>query len=162
MDERSTDSELEKRVTGGRCPRRIDCIDMLLIVSLVLSGGMLAGGLAWPSLVAWMNRPRAGVQQRMRLDATADKDRPAVAIDYLLYLPEGYGRGNRDWPLVVFFLHGAGERGNDLGKVGRSGPPGLVAEGRAFPFLLVSPQCPSDRRREPSALLRLIDHLAAR
>lgn len=59
---------------------------------------------------------------------------------YLVHLPEGYERGDRTWPLVVF-LHGAGERGADLGRVAVHGPPRLVAEGRTFPFILVSPQC---------------------
>lgn len=60
---------------------------------------------------------------------------------YLVQLPEGYASDGRAWPLVVF-LHGSGERGADLQKVAKHGPPKLVAEGRRFPFILVSPQCP--------------------
>jgi predicted peptidase len=43
-------------------------------------------------------------------------------------------------PLVVF-LHGKGERGADLRLLERHGLPRLIAEGRSFPFLAVSPQC---------------------
>lgn len=59
----------------------------------------------------------------------------------LVQLPKGYEQGDREWPLVVF-LHGSGERGSDLQKVAVHGPPKLVAQGREFPFILVSPQCP--------------------
>ncbi|HSW44924.1 MAG TPA: hypothetical protein VLM89_05085 [Phycisphaerae bacterium] len=34
----------------------------------------------------------------------------------MLYLPSDYGTPGKRWPLVLF-LHGAGERGNDLEKV---------------------------------------------
>lgn len=71
-------------------------------------------------------------------------DNPAEKLEYLLYLPEGYGRGKEPWPLVIF-LHGSGERGHDLSKVEIHGPPKL-AESEGFPFILVSPQCPSDVR----------------
>ena len=64
-----------------------------------------------------------------------------VSANYLLYLPKGYGEGKKDWPLVLF-LHGSGERGEDLQKVKTHGPPKLVAQGKEFPFILVSPQCP--------------------
>lgn len=60
---------------------------------------------------------------------------------YLVQLPKDYGRDDREWPLVVF-LHGSGERGTDLQKVAVHGPPKLAAQGREFPFILVSPQCP--------------------
>lgn len=60
---------------------------------------------------------------------------------YLVQLPKEYREDGPAWPLVVF-LHGSGERGSDLQLVARHGPPKLVAQGREFPFILVSPQCP--------------------
>ena len=61
---------------------------------------------------------------------------------YLLYLPQDYGKDkNRRWPLVLF-LHGMGERGDDLQELKATGPPQMVANGKQFPFILVSPQCP--------------------
>lgn len=69
----------------------------------------------------------------------------AVKISYLAALPEGYeGDVDRRWPLVVF-LHGAGQRGNDLRKITKHGLPCLVEEGKRFPFILLSPQCPEDQ-----------------
>jgi predicted peptidase len=65
-----------------------------------------------------------------------------VTRHYLLYLPKDYQQEkSKRWPLVLF-LHGMGERGEDLNLVTRHGPPKLVEAGHEFPFLLVSPQCP--------------------
>ncbi|HYV38351.1 MAG TPA: PHB depolymerase family esterase [Gemmataceae bacterium] len=61
-------------------------------------------------------------------------------FNYLLYLPEGYGKEDKKWP-VMMFLHGAGESGNDLAKVRKHGPP-KIAEAKKFPFIVVSPQSP--------------------
>ena len=67
-----------------------------------------------------------------------------VEANYLLYLPEGYETSTQKWPLMLF-LHGAGERGDDLSKVEVHGPPKLIAqEHKQFPFVIVSPQCPED------------------
>ena len=67
----------------------------------------------------------------------------SVHLDYLLYLPDEYPESNRDWPLILF-LHGAGERGNDLEKLKVHGPPKLIAgQNKEFPFVIVSPQCPA-------------------
>lgn len=81
----------------------------------------------------------------------------SVAIDYLLYLPQDY-ESQEQWPLVLF-LHGAGERGNDLKLVQKHGPPKLIEAGKQFPFILVSPQCPKDERWEPAELTALLDEV---
>lgn len=65
----------------------------------------------------------------------------AIDCEYLLYLPKDYGQTDRAWPLMMF-LHGAGERGDDLNKVKVHGPPKLIEQGKDFPFIIVSPQCP--------------------
>src|SRR4051812_14172286 len=63
--------------------------------------------------------------------------------NYLLGLPEGYDADTtRAWPLLLF-LHGSGESGNDLEKVKMHGPPKLIAAGKKFPFIVVSPQAPA-------------------
>ena len=65
--------------------------------------------------------------------------------NYLLYLPKDYGQQvGRRWPVVIF-LHGSGERGANLDLVKKHGPPKLVEAGQQFPFILISPQCPSNQ-----------------
>ncbi|MBM4104312.1 MAG: phospholipase [Planctomycetes bacterium] len=63
-----------------------------------------------------------------------------VRMNYLLYLPKDYGKADKKWPLILF-LHGAGERGSDLNLVKKHGPAKLVAEGKDFDFIIISPQC---------------------
>jgi len=80
-----------------------------------------------------------------------------VRLKYLVYLPKDYD-AKAAWPLVLF-LHGAGERGDDLEKVKFHGPPKLAAAGKEFPFVLVSPQCPKDMWWEPIELVALLDEV---
>lgn len=64
-------------------------------------------------------------------------------LPYLLHLPPGHSGGGRRWPYVLF-LHGAGERGDDPGRLLRPGK-GLAADlaHRAdYPAIVVAPQCP--------------------
>ncbi|HKB87043.1 MAG TPA: hypothetical protein VKD08_12780, partial [Ignavibacteriaceae bacterium] len=79
-----------------------------------------------------------------------------VSIKYLLYLPKGYDEDDNTWPLVLF-LHGSGERGDDLESVKRLGLPMLIEQGKNFPFILVSPQCPLGQRWDPLELSVLLD-----
>jgi predicted peptidase len=80
-----------------------------------------------------------------------------VTMKYLLYLPKDYDQKD-SWPLLLF-LHGAGERGDDLNLVKKHGPPKLIEEGHEFPFIVVSPQCPRNRRWEPFELAALLDEI---
>ncbi len=89
-----------------------------------------------------------------------------VTTKYLLYLPDQYRASKAKWPLMLF-LHGAGERGDDLSKVAVHGPPKLVStEGRAFPFVLVSPLCPANDwwsgALQIAALGKLLDDVVSR
>ncbi len=78
-------------------------------------------------------------------------------IDYLLYLPKEYN-GKEKFPLMLF-LHGSGERGSNLELVKKHGPPKLIEEGKDFPFIIVSPQCPSGIRWKTNILIALIDDI---
>jgi predicted peptidase len=77
---------------------------------------------------------------------------------FLLYLPQGYDTLDRSWPLLLF-LHGSGERGELLELVKRNGPPKQIEEGRQFPFIVVSPQCPEDQRWSVEVLDMLLQHM---
>lgn len=63
-------------------------------------------------------------------------------FDYWVYFPKDYDAKTK-YPLV-FFLHGAGERGNDLKLVLRYGIPKLLNDGLEYGAVVVSPQCKAD------------------
>jgi len=79
------------------------------------------------------------------------------ATRYWLGVPDG-AAPDGGWPLVLF-LHGAGERGENLDQVKVHGPPKQAVAARAFPFILVAPQCPEGRWWDSEELIRLLDHL---
>ncbi|PQO31421.1 phospholipase [Blastopirellula marina] len=78
-------------------------------------------------------------------------------MDFLLYLPKGYEQQQK-WPLVLF-LHGAGERGDDLSLVKKHGPPKLIENGKDFPFIVVSPQCPKGTWWVTEDVVALMKHI---
>ena len=99
------------------------------------------------------------VQQEGSFQGTVIRN---VTMDYLLYLPDDFESSpDSNWPMLVF-LHGSGERGNDLEKVKMHGPPKLISEGKAMPFVVLSPQCPSDSDWDTETLYALIKQVASR
>lgn len=65
-------------------------------------------------------------------------------FNYVKYLPKDYD-SSKKYPLV-FFLHGAGERGDDLDVACRHGYMKHVREnGAEYPFIFVAPQCPDNK-----------------
>lgn len=85
-----------------------------------------------------------------------------VSLGYQLYIPENYvSTDPSPWPLVLF-LHGSGERGNDLSKVAVHGPARLAKEGKAFPFILVSPQCPDGQWWNAEDLMALLKDIQSK
>ena len=81
-----------------------------------------------------------------------------TVMNYLKYLPPSYNESKEKWPLLLF-LHGAGERGDDLELVKVHGPPKMIAQGRDFPFVVISPQCPEDVWWSIEALHALINEV---
>lgn len=79
---------------------------------------------------------------------------------YLVYLPKGYHNDEQKrWPLILF-LHGRGERGSEVQDVKRNGLPKLIADGKQFPFIIVSPQCSmEDGSWQPKRLGILLDQI---
>ena len=65
-----------------------------------------------------------------------------MEIKKLVSYPENYEKkSNKKWPLILF-LHGIGERGNNLEQLKLHGIPKIVESNKDFPFITVSPQCP--------------------
>lgn len=83
----------------------------------------------------------------------------SFSYKYLLYLPDGYETETEtDFPFLLF-LHGGGEKGDNLDKVKRNGPPKFLENKKDFPFIVVSPQCPKDERWTAYKLNELLQGL---
>jgi len=87
-------------------------------------------------------------------------------LNYLLFMPrETTAVENGKYPLIVF-LHGIGESGSDLWRVKNEGLPKILDGNNSFPFIVVSPQCPSTTEwywnRTDIKINRLIDSVIAR
>ena len=82
-------------------------------------------------------------------------------MQYLLYLPDDYTELKTKWPLILF-LHGAGERGDSLQKVKVHGPPKLIDNGKTFPFIILSPQCPKNQGWTTDVLDALLKDVSKR
>ncbi len=64
-------------------------------------------------------------------------------MNYLLFMPRvTTAVENGKYPLIIF-LHGIGESGSELWKVKQEGLPKILDGNNSFPFIVVSPQCPS-------------------
>lgn len=85
-----------------------------------------------------------------------------VELDYLLYLPKKSDGSPWDSLPLLLFLHGSGERGNDLTLVKRHGPPHVVEMGMELPFVLLAPQCLGGSTWHPDSLMALVDHTIER
>jgi predicted esterase len=70
----------------------------------------------------------------------------------------GLAHATKRWPLMLF-LHGAGERGDNLQLVKAHGPPKVAdkLDAKSFPFILVAPQCPANKLWSIKPLLALLD-----
>lgn len=67
-----------------------------------------------------------------------------IKIKYLLQFPKDYYPSQETKHPLILFLHGAGERGNDLEELKQHGIPKIAEEHIDFPFIAVSPQCPKN------------------
>jgi predicted peptidase len=102
-----------------------------------------------------MPKQKKSPQQPYKLERKITR---TIKLEYLLYLPKGYGHSKKKWPLMLF-LHGAGERGSDLEMVKLHGLPKLIEAGQEFPFIIVSPQCPTDGWWTTEVISTLLDDL---
>jgi predicted peptidase len=108
--------------------------------------------------VSYCKKDRTMQPQALTLDKQIVK---TVRLDYLLWLPQDYDAA-QSWPLILF-LHGSGERGNDVRQVLNYGLPKRLADGLGLPAIVIAPQCPadSDWTLHDDALVALLDDLAA-
>ena len=103
--------------------------------------------------------PGKQVAASAELKLPEGSDPAMVTLRYWLYLPKDYNaKDGQRFPLLLF-LHGSGERGDDLAAVKKHGPPKVVEDRPDFPFVTVSPQCPAGQRWQAEELLALVAHL---
>lgn len=94
-------------------------------------------------------------EQRIEVEVHETK-----SLGYLIAVPEGYDAQGEAVPLLLF-LHGKGERGNNLNKVKAHGPPKMIERGRDFGAIVLSPQCPGESwwTDELDLLVALLDKI---
>jgi predicted peptidase len=121
------------------------------------------GSLALLSLALSIALGTVGLQAAETAQKAAKLDtRVPVTLNYLVAVPADYD-AKEAWPLLLF-LHGAGERGDDLEIVKKHGPPKLLEQGKSFPLVVVSPQCPADEwwSSKPLELMALVDEIVTK
>ncbi len=110
-------------------------------------------------VIAFAGSVPAAVQTQNKLVVKSKRE---LDVKFLLYLPEGHTtKSKKKWPLIMF-LHGAGERGDNLDRVKVHGPPKLVEQGKAMEFIIVSPQCPRETIWNDELLITLLNDVVKR
>ncbi len=81
-------------------------------------------------------------------------------LNYWLHTPSDHATTRKRYP-VILFLHGSGERGDDLRKVLKHGPPKLIRQGYDLPCIVIAPQCPEGSWWGPHmpTLAALVEHV---
>jgi predicted peptidase len=103
-------------------------------------------------------QPAAGTQVEQSLKVSSGE-----TVKYLLHLPKEFDpQADKQWP-VMLFLHGRGESRGPLSLVAKWGPPRFAARGDDLPYILISPQCPTENRwadeGQQQGLVELLDHV---
>lgn len=117
---------------------------------------------AWPTLGHEASGQQSPATAQIETVAEGGEAK-SISLRYLLYLPSEYAADNEaTWPLLLF-LHGSGERGDELELVKKHGPPKLVeqeAHQKTWPFITISPQSPKETRWNAAELAKLVEHVA--
>jgi predicted peptidase len=80
---------------------------------------------------------------------------------FQLFIPHSAAASKgQSWPLMIF-LHGSGERGEDIDKVKVHGPPKIADRNPDFPFILVSPLLPAEQDWDIAKLEAILDDALA-
>lgn len=88
-------------------------------------------------------RQDEGFVVRIQMKKIINYSEEADSLNNIVYIPD---KGNADiseLPLLVY-LHGAGERGSNLGHLSRNAIPRLIDNGSEYPAVVLCPQCPAD------------------
>jgi predicted peptidase len=92
------------------------------------------------------------------------RPQPAITAEgyaYQLFIPRSAAHSpGRTWPLMIF-LHGSGERGDDIARVKVHGPPKIADRNPDFPFMLISPLLPAEQDWDIAKLDAILDRALA-
>lgn len=119
-------------------------------------------GDAYESWTTFTILPPAATTKEYQFPKTSQK----AKLDYLLYLPEEYGKDpQRKWPLILY-LHSLESKGSDLSLVEREALPKKLKSQSDFPFVVISPQGNGEYEiwsedEMVNALLVLLDEIQA-
>ena len=95
-----------------------------------------------------------------KMQAQQSEQITKLGVKYLEYFPE-INEGDENLPLLIF-LHGMGERGDDLSKLKLHGPPSFLDQKKDFPFITISPQCPDTIYWNEEFLLPFYEEIIAK
>ena len=106
-------------------------------------------------------KPAAGTQVAQKFTLTK-ADGSKNSLNYLLYLPKTATADTKEKFPFILFLHGSGERGDNLEDVKKHGPPGLIGKNADMDScIIVSPQCPANQWWDVKTLKALCDDVAS-
>jgi predicted esterase len=81
------------------------------------------------------------------------------AYKYVVQLPRGYeAQKNRKFPAILY-LHGSGDRGDDLPNIEKNSVFQFLAQHEDMPLIAVAPQCPAGTWWHPLMLMTLLDEV---
>jgi predicted peptidase len=101
------------------------------------------------------------VPQTVQADPFREVVKTQVEGMVAVAVPKNYRNSREKFPLLIF-LHGAGERGEDISKVLIHGPLKEIGKGRDLPFVVAAPQCPENQGWDAVTLDGLFQHLVRR
>ncbi len=81
---------------------------------------------------------------------------------YRVFLPHNYGVDTTQKYPLILFLHGSGQRGDNLATAQQYGPQHYLATHQELPFITVVPQCPLDQWWYSEDIIDLLDEILAK
>jgi len=93
----------------------------------------------------WWNTD-GSLQNELIFDKGLNQNPKDTNYQYISYIPKEYNDDTiKKWPMIIY-LHGGSSRGADTMKLNCCGIPDQIWRGRDFPFVIVAPQCPINKR----------------
>ena len=121
------------------------CLPLLVSFVFMVEGCAATGTtIIYPELPSVAVTGQHSYSRTVELDSK-DKIKNGMTLNFLFYLPESYGKDHeKKWPLILF-LHGMGEREDDLELLKKHPLPKTLDQQKDFPCIVVSPQLPLDK-----------------